>query len=225
MSKTRPPYPEEFRREAVELVRSSGPGLGRGDDELAGPARGRRPGIALLRGHAVQPAGLGRLYDRRAAIPEQPERGLHRAAEGVGHRDRPALPAQGVEQHVHGALSAVGQGQLDRLLTGSLQPARYGGRNLDRREAALEAVGRDQPWAAHGASRAIERSPAPRRCFRCVFRWNLPLAAQGALWHTVCMIAALDRSLCQRGAPGRIFVGSRDRGPVRGPVNQAKEVR
>jgi hypothetical protein len=125
-------------------------------------------------------AGLGRLDDRRAAIPNQPELRLHRAAEGIGHRGAPALAAEGAEEHVHRALASIGQRHLEGLPTGRPQAASDGGRDLDRREAALEAVGCDERGAAHGASRATERGAAPSRCVACLLTRN-PFPSSGVL--------------------------------------------
>ena len=99
-------------------------GLDRRDDQLAGPARGGRPRVALVLGDQPEPARPRHLHDRRPAAVDQGEGGVDRPAERIGDRDRAQLAVERRQQRVDRALAAVRHRQLLGRAAGGAQAAR-----------------------------------------------------------------------------------------------------
>jgi hypothetical protein len=115
LPRTRPPYPEEFRREAVELVRSSGRSVNEIAKDPDQPANDRCAHTVLPRAsphnqeawviHAVQ------AHRRRARL-----RTVHRAP--AARRPRPALPERNrrLGEHPRSQVTPADQGPHRRAI-------------------------------------------------------------------------------------------------------------
>jgi hypothetical protein len=115
------------------------------EDQLAGPPRGRAPRIELALRKAPEPRSLRHFDNRGAAVVNEAECGLDRAAESVARPGREHPASERADQRLHRSLAAVGDGeQLDRLDAATSQPAADRTRRLVGRERALELVRRDE---------------------------------------------------------------------------------
>jgi hypothetical protein len=135
-----------------DLARARG---GRRDDELAGSARRRPPGIALVLGDEPEAGRLRDLDDRRVA--RAADVAGDRPPERIGRGGRLEASVQRFDEQLERALAAVGDRAAVGLPAGVPDASHERVGDRPSVERALERVGRDEGPRHHAARGRGER--------------------------------------------------------------------